>query len=409
MESIEPYNLLNPAFQADPYAAYRAYRGARPIHFGPPVLPGESRTLYLFRHEDVKEGLANPQLVSSGNPKYMSEGVRRMLARLPEQRRVFHDLIEQWLLFLDPPEHSHLRKSVAGLFTMKRAEQMEVRVRKTAGELISRLVGKGEVDLHQEFNLPFPVLMNCHLLGVPEADWARLEKWGAALMAAKDLSPAPEKMRRAGLAAAASSAYFSAVLERKGAAPGDDLATHLAGLVESGEMSSSQAIAMCVFLMVAAHETVTTFLGNALAGLLAHPAALAAVAGWGESLPEAAIEELLRYGPPVLFVFRRAAEALAIGGVEVPRRTMVGFLLGSANRDPEVFERPEELELSRSPNPHLSFGRGIHFCLGALMVRFQSRIILPLLAAVLEGAAPDRIQIRRNSSHGFEALRVAFR
>lgn len=403
------YSILDPAYQQDPYLAYRTFRFSQPVHFGPPVLPGEQNTLYLFRHQDVTDALSNPKLAAPENPRFMSEGVCRMIDALSPERRAFHAMIQRWMLFLDPPEHTPLKRSISGKFSMKEIKHLEVKTHQVAARLIADMVGQREVDFMQSFAIPFPVLMNCHLLGLPDKDWEQLERWGAEIIAAKENDSSRDTRQRAGEATVKAMAYFDKALNEKRRHPQNDLMSHLVEAVDAQAMEWEDAVAMCSFLVVAAHETVTTFLGNAFLALIQHPVEKQELLGYGEQIPDLAIEELLRYSPPVLFVFRRAMEDTQVCGVPVAQGGMVGILLGSANRDPEVFEDPERLNLRRKANPHLSFGRGVHFCLGTMLVRFQSKIIFPLLVKLIQQISIEQTEVRRNASHGFETLKISFR
>lgn len=407
--SKQVYSILDPAYQQDPYLAYRTFRSSKPVHFGPPVLPGEQNTLYLFRHEDIKNALSNPKLAAPENPRFMSEGVRRMIDALSPERRAFHSMIQRWMLFLDPPEHTALKKSVSGKFSLKEIKHLEIETHRVAARLIASMVGQRDVDFMRTFAIPFPVLMNCHLLGLSEADWEQLERWGAEIIAAKDTDPSQDTRQRAGAATVQALAYFDKALSEKRRHPKNDLMSHLVQSVDGQIVEWEDAVAMCAFLVVAAHETVTTFLGNSFLALIQHPQEKKKLLSYGEQIPDPAIEELLRYSPPVLFVLRRAMEETTISGTTVARGGMVGLLLGSANRDPEVFESPERLILERKSNPHLSFGRGVHFCLGTMLVRLQSKIIFPLLVKLIQHISIEQTEVRRNASHGFETLKIHFR
>ena len=406
---MQAYSILDPAYQQDPYRAYRMFRPTQPVHFGPPILPGEQDTLYLFRHEDVKSALLNPKLAAPENPQFMSEGVRRMISALSPERRAFHAMIQRWMLFLDPPEHTALKKSISGKFSLKEIKHVEIEAHRVAARLIADMVGQPEVDFMRSFAIPFPVLMNCLLLGLPEADWEQLERWGAEIIAAKDTDLSQDTRQRAGVATVEALSYFEKALSDKRQRPQNDLMSHLVEAVDKHGMEWQDAVAMCAFLVVAAHETVTTFLGNAFLALIQHPEEKQKLLGFGEQIPDPAIEELLRYSPPVLFVFRRAMEDINISGISVARGRMVGMLLGSANRDPEVFEDPEGLNLERKSNPHLSFGRGVHFCLGTMLVRVQSKIIFPLLVKLIQNISIEQTEVRRNANHGFDSLKIRFR
>lgn len=407
--SKQAYSILDPAYQQDPYLAYQTFRASQPVHFGPPVLPGEQRTLYLFRHEDVTAALSNPKLAAPENPRFMSEGVRKMIDTLSPERRAFHSMIQRWMLFLDPPEHTPLKKSIAGKFSMKEVKHLEVKTHQIAARLIADMVGQREVDFMRSFAIPFPVLMNCHLLGLPVKDWEQLERWGAEIIAAKDTDPSRDTKQRAGVATVQALDYFDKALKEKQQHPQNDLMSHLVQSVEAQTMTWEDAVAMCTFLVVAAHETVTTYLANAFLALIQHPEEKQKMLSYGDQIPDAAIEELLRYSPPVLFVLRRAMEDTEIAREHVPQGGMVGILLGSANRDPEIFDNPEYLNLERKRNPHLSFGRGVHFCLGTMLVRFQSKIIFPLLVKLIRDISVDEALVKRNANYGFEVLKIRFR
>jgi cytochrome P450 len=362
--------LFDPHRVADPYPTYAWLRAARPIWR--PV----ERVYVLSRHEDCAAVLRDPRF---GRAEEGRLGLRRVgdNAQVTTERPAVRSF-----LALNPPDHTRLRRLVSRAFTSARVRDLGPRIEAIAAELIETASASGgPVDLIAALASPLPVTVISELLGVPSADYDRLVGWSDAL--ARGLDPAflisAEDRERQQVARAEFSAYLSELIAERRRAPGDDLVSALAGVTDGGDvLTEEELIATCILLLVAGHETTTSLMGSAVLGLLQHPDQLARLRAEPE-LVAGAVEEFLRYDPPVQLTARIALTDASIGALPVSAGSAVMMLIGAANRDPSVCDDPERLDITRPPSHHVSFGQGIHFCLGAPLARLETQIVLRLL------------------------------
>jgi cytochrome P450 len=362
--------LFDPQRVADPYPTYAWLRSARPIW--QPV----ERVYVLSRHEDCVAVLRDPRF---GRAEGGRLGLRRVgqdgegTAERPAVRS---------FLALNPPDHTRLRRLVSRAFTPARVRDLGPRIEATAAELIKTASASGgPVDLIEALASPLPVTVISELLGVPAADYGRLVGWSDAL--ARGLDPAflisAEDRERQQVARAEFSAYLADLIAERRRSPGDDLVSALVGVADDGDvLSEEELIATCILLLVAGHETTTSLMGSALLGLIEHPGQRARLRAEPE-LMAGAVEEFLRYDAPVQLTARVALTDASIGAVPVAAGSAALMLIGAANRDPDLCADPERLDITRPPTHHVSFGQGIHFCLGAPLARLETQIVLRLL------------------------------
>jgi cytochrome P450 len=359
------YNPLLPAVRRDPYPTYRALRRADPVHRS--LLMD---TWVLTRYDDVSLLLRDQRL-----------SVER------ERWKGFQTLDDQVpvasMLVVDPPYHTRLRALVSRAFTPRTVERLRPRIEAFVNDALDRAESRGGLELIGDLAYPLPVTVIAEMLGVPSADWPRFRAWSRTLVAALD----PLSARAAGAAAAALAArealggYLSEIVALRRAEPAEDLITALLLLDESGEgLTHLELVVMANLLLVAGHETTVNLIGNGVLALLRHPEQLASLRERPE-LIRPAVEELLRFDSPVQLTARVALERFEMGAQEIQAGDMLIALLGSANRDGAQFSDPDRLDLGREPNPHLSFGRGIHFCLGASLARLEAQVAIGALVS----------------------------
>jgi len=365
---LRPYNIFDPRHAVDPYPGYEAVRAGGPMRFQRSL-----NTWVVSSYELCEEVLRSPVSVDRGD---LFEVVRPWSKLSPVDRATFTES----LLLTDPPDHTRLRKLVSRAFTPRTVERLEPRIAQITDELIGKVADDDDVDLFDAVFAPLPIYVIGELLGIPEQDWPRLKGWSdewAKIIDPIDafdpgeLSTAMAELRSA----------LDEWIELRTNDPGDDLLSKLIEASEDGSRLSRQELqSMIGLLMTAGHETTSGLLGNAVVALDAHPelrrrlATDAAVAG-------PAVEELLRFDSPVQNTDRLALEDLEIGGNRVKRGQMMLLLFGAANRDPAQFDRPDDIDFDRPNNRSLSFGHGIHHCLGAALARAEARIVLPKVAA----------------------------
>jgi unspecific monooxygenase len=283
------------------------------------------------------------------------------------------------MLVVDPPDHTRLRNLVSKAFTPRMVEHLRPRIEAIVADLLDHL--SGSFDLVTDFAYPLPVIVIAEMLGVPARDRARFQDWSETVVRGLDPYVPPATQRLVADARDALGRYLRGVIAERRREPAADLITGLIAAEEHGDfLSEAELIAMCNLLLVAGHETTVNLIGNGTLALLRHPDQLDRLRREPE-LARNAVEELLRFTSPVQWTSRVPLVEVTMDDRRLlPRQAVVG-ILAAANRDPAVFPDPDRLDVGREPGPILSFGRGIHFCLGAPLARLEAQIALPALLA----------------------------
>ncbi len=355
---------LAPGFVADPYPAYRRLRDRDPVHYS--IL---TRQFVVSRYADVDRILRDHRNFSNDLQKARSShgslGTRKKL--------------KPSMLVSDPPDHTRLRGLVNRAFTPRSVAKMEDYIRATAHRLLDEVGGTDEFDLMKAFAVPLPKLVIARMIGVPENDLHRFKVWSDRLARALEPLLTPEEAEDVVRTDRKLAEYHAAIVERRRREPRDDLVSRLVEAEEHGDqLTSDETIVMLRLLLIAGNETTTNLIGNGVRALLCNPGQLALLRERRELVP-AAVEELLRYDSPVQLDMRITARDVEIGDRAVPAGTLLALAIGSANHDEERFHRPAELDITRSDHGNISFGRGIHHCLGAPLARLEGRIALETL------------------------------
>lgn len=368
--------LRSGAHRDDPYPIYAALHALGEA--GRPTGAGEIYTAVAYGYDVVERALRDPALRVSD-----SHHLDRVWPTWRESP-TWHTLTGS-MMFANPPAHTRLRHIVGQAFTPRRMAALEPAIRRLIAELLDRLETRGgPVDFLTEFAFPLPSDVIGELLGVPEADRAWFRPKVEAIGAILDLGAAPAGgVALADAAATALRDYFTDLAARRRAHPRDDL---VSVLVRDAALTDDELLGNLVVLFNAGFVTTTHLLGNGLALLLERPGAVAAIRADPAAAP-AYIEEILRFESPVQLVTRWAAEPTVVGGVPVPPGGRVLVLLGAANRDPRRFPDPDRFAPTRPDNRPLSFGAGIHYCVGAALSRLEARIAFPLLFTRFPGLA----------------------
>ncbi|KOG86334.1 cytochrome P450, partial [Streptomyces varsoviensis] len=289
----------------------------------------------------------------------------------PDWHEPFHTLNDNGLLDLEAPDHTRLRRLVSKAFTPRMVERLAPYVHRTADELVTALLADGGGDLVATVAEPLPVAVIAEMLGVPAADRGLLRPWSAAICGMYELNPGEDTARAAVRASAEFSAYLRHLIAVRRAEPGEDLISALIAAYEEGDrLSEQEMVSTCALLLNAGHEATVNTTGNAWLALFRHPEQLTALRADHSLLP-GAVEELMRFDTPLHLFERWVLDDIEVAGVHLPRGSEVALLLGSANRDPARFDRPDALDLTRPDVPHLSLGAGIHYCLGAPLARLE--------------------------------------
>ena len=359
------YNPLSARMARNPYPAYAKLRARSPVH--------RSRLMnaWVFtRYADVDTILRDHRRFSS-DPRHRKLS-RRQRASLPPP----DDLT---MLFLDPPDHTRLRSLVNRAFTRRAVNALEPHIRGVLGTLLDDIEDPAGFDLMEAVANPLPVIVIAEMLGVAPEDRAQFRQWSNRR--ARLLEPTLDaREREAGRAAGeALDAYFRSIIEARRTEPRDDIISALVHAEEAGDsLTEREMVNMLRLLLVAGNETTTNLIGNGMLALLRHPELLRALRDAPGLIPTA-VEELLRFDSPVQTDFRGALEDCDVNGSPVQRGDNIIALIGAANHDPAVFDSPDRLDFERREGSHISFGRGIHHCLGAPLARLEGRIALEML------------------------------
>jgi cytochrome P450 len=393
--------LLDPANRADPYPLYKQLRDR-----GPMQLP-ESNLAVFSAYRDCDEVLRHP---ASSADRLKSTAAERMLA----DGTITRPAIPPGFLFLDPPDHTRLRKLVSKAFVPKVVNQLQPEIAELVDGLLGRIAERGRFDAIGDLAYPLPVAVICRLLGVPLEDEPGFSRASALLAQALDpfftVTGEPSDGLEDRMAAGQwLREYLHGMIERRRSQSGDDLMSRLIAVEESGDqLTEDEIVSTCSLLLIAGHETTVNLIANAILAMLRNPAQWAALGADADRAP-AVIEETLRYDPPVQLVGRIAADDMTIGDTRVDKGDIMLLLLAAAQHDPAEFELPEIFNPDRKALRHLSFGRGLHYCLGAPLARLEAAAALSAVTTRFPAARLDgEPQYKPNVTlRGMSSLAVA--
>ena len=391
--------LFSPEFRRDPHPIYHQLRQSAPLAYNPDV-----DEWILTRWADCEAVLRDPKWSSA--PEHRGD---RMQAG--PQVQDFIDSGLRTLLFLDPPDHTRLRRLVSKAFTPRRIEQLRSHVKEIAADLLAGVEPGQTWDVISTLAYPLPVIVICELLGVPVEDRHQFEGWSSDATRLLDGDISEDEMQRGIVAAMYFINYFNVLFEQRRAQPEDDLLSGLLAVEEAGDVLSEEELRSIVLLLfLAGHETTMNLIGNGLFALLQHRDQWERLVA-DPSLAPSAVEELLRYDGPVHLTGRVASTDLEIAGQQFHRGDQVVTLLAAANRDPARFPDPDRLDITRPDNQHLTFSHGIHYCLGAALARLEGQVVFETLATrwpSLDLAVPaDQVEYRDHFVlRGLKALPV---
>ena len=349
-------DFLTDDVRRNPYPFYEQLRTHSPVLH----VPGVDLWL-LFDYESVKRALTEHDAFSSAVAPTTS-------------------ITSQWLVFSDPPRHTKLRGLIMRAFTPRAVASLEPRIQHLSRQLLAPGLERGALDLAEDFAVPLPLMVIAELFGVPVEDRPRFTRWSATIMALGYAISGGEEAERAASDFAAVTVemreYLASLIEQRRAAPKDDLLTRLVQAEVEGErLTEEELLAFFQLLISAGHETTTNLINNAILCFLEHPDQLTRLRQEPHLLPSA-IEEVLRYRSPVQAVFRAPRREVTLHGQTIPAGKLMMTVIGSANRDPLKFQDADRFDITRDPNPHIAFGHGLHFCIGAPLSRLEARIAL---------------------------------
>ncbi len=381
-------NFFSEDVRRNPFPAYEQVRKVSPVLREP-----QTGLWMLFDYESVKRALSDQETFSSRSSQL------------------------DWMIFNGPPRHTKLRALVSQAFTPRSIANLEPRIREFTLQLLEPFSGRGEMDLAADFAAPLPILVIAEMLGIPTSDREQFKRWNEVI-----LNMSYTVGRRDEVATrvhdefvaitAEMDAYLADLLAERRSAPRDDLLTRLLKAELDGQRLTHQEIlGFFQLLLLAGSETTANLINNAILCFIENPEQLARLKSAPELLPSA-IEEVLRYRSPLQWMLRVTTKALELHGQSIPPGQVVVPIMGSANRDPAQFRDANRFDIARNPNPHVAFGHGLHFCLGAALSRTEARIALPILLERLKDvrlASAEPWEPRKGLHvHGPARLPIAF-
>jgi cytochrome P450 len=377
---------MAPEVIADPHGYYHKLRGTDPIHYN--ELWGG---WILTRYDDVVTVLRDADRFSSDRMAFLA----RELSESDMQRyKPIFDVLSQWMVFRDPPDHTRLRRLLNTRFTPRAVEQYRPRVRSIVKRLVDDIVEAGHVEVVKEFAYQVPMTVILELLGAPDLDREQIKHWSEQLGAFFFIRADEPKRRQIACEGVNSLVeYLAPLVAERREQPTLDLISALVAAEEQGELTDQEVIATCVLLIFGGHETTMNLIANGALALARQPDQWDRLKASPE-LIEPAVEELLRFDGSVKATVRWAKEAVDIGGRTIRENDRLLVALSAANRDPAQFEDPDRLDIARDPNPHVAFAHGIHVCLGAPLARMEGQEAFAGLTARLPApaVATDRLE-----------------
>jgi cytochrome P450 len=353
-------DLFSDENRRNPFPLYDQLRSASPLLHDP-----QTGLWMLFDYEGVKRVLADHDTFSSryGPP--------------------------EWMIFSDPPRHSELRALISQAFTPRSVANLEPRIRELTRQLLDQTTERGEMDLAADFSVPLPTMVIAEMLGIPPAERLQFKRWNDVILYMSYTITGGRETAGAMsdfiAVTAEMSAYLTDLLDKRRGAPKDDLLTRLVEAEVDGErLTHEEILGFFQLLLLAGSETTTNLINSAMLCFIEHPDQFARLESRIDLLPSA-IEEVLRYRSPLQWMYRATTREVELHGRAIPAGKLVLAMIGSANRDPQQFPDAARFDIARDPNPHIAFGHGIHFCLGASLARLESRIALAALLERLKG------------------------
>ncbi|WP_045508851.1 cytochrome P450 family protein [Bacillus amyloliquefaciens] len=391
-------------FHENPFAVLSRFREQDPIHkFELQRFGGAFPAWLITRYDDCMAFLKDGRITRDVKRVMPKE----LIAKLNVSEDI--DFVSEHMLAKDPPDHSRLRSLVHQGFTPRMIEQLRTGIERITEELLDEMETKADPDIMRDFAAPLPFIVISELLGIPKEDRAKFQVWTSAMV---DTSESGQDATNQALREFKQ--YMKTLIEEKRNHPGEDLTSKLIYAEEDGQkLSESELYSMLFLLVVAGLETTVNLLGSGTLALLLHKDQLENIKRQPDTI-QTAVEELLRYTSPVIMMANRwAIEDFTYKDVSIKKGDMIFIGIGSANRDPEYFDEPDTLNVARTPNRHISFGFGIHFCLGAPLARMEASIAFNALLKrfpniELNGSSEDLTWRKNVFLRGLETLPVKF-
>ena len=373
------FHPYDPGFAADPYPVYARLRAESPVFYS-----AETRLTLFARHDDVRTLVLDGRLGRSMDHVTPPEALahRRREAgseRLPNYSRY----VRVNLLETEGADHARVRRLVAAAFGPRRVRELRHSVCALVQQLLEERMQDRRMDFVADLAAPLPVHVIAELLGLPETERHRLRPWSAQIVRLYEKDYTTQDEERAESATTEFAAMLTDLAAERRADPRDDLISALVAVRDQGDrLSENELIATCMLLLNAGHEATANAAGNGLWALFRHPDQMVRLRENPTLLPSA-VDEMLRYDAPLQLFHRYVLEDMEYGGFELRGGEQIGLLYGSANRDSQAFDRPDEFDVERAPNRHLAFGAGVHFCLGAQLARLELEVLFGTLLSRL--------------------------
>lgn len=367
------YDPSNEAIRTNPFPFYEALQDRDPIHWSPAI-----KSWIITRYDDVR------QVAMSSNMS--SDRLRPFYEALKDERRDILSgvmrYLNEWLVFKAPPQHTRLRKMMNVVFSLQLIQSRESAIKKTVEQLLECMDPERDMDFMEKVAVLLPAYVILDMMGLPRQDFTEIKRWSDDLRLFIGTSRSEDdKYKKARDGADRMSSYFRDVISQRRNSPRDDVISAMVSVTDaSGALSEDELVAMCMLVLFGGHETTTSLLGSAVVALINHPEQKQRLHE-EPALIDSAVEEFLRYDGPSNSIARVAAVDHELHGKKLSAGDRVFAMINAANRDPRRFERPHELILDRTPNRHLTFGQGLHFCLGAPLARLEAKVCIGSLVS----------------------------
>jgi cytochrome P450 len=353
------YNPYSESFRMNPFPVYQRFLEESPVHHL------EEDRWIVFRYRDARKVLCDDEL--------MYKYPEKMLGRFPPEGW-YHEYNANGMAFKDPPEHTRIRKSIARAFIPRQMEKLKPSIEQVARALLDDLEDPAHFDLVQQFAFLLPLIVICEMMDVPREDWVLFRRCATALVDGLEPIATEEDYREADRGAGDLYEYLSVLVNERRKNTGDDLISRLISYGKEDRLSHDEVVHNASFLLSAGHETTSSLIGNGIMALNRFPEQMELLQA-DPSLTVNAVEEFLRFDPPLRSVPRYNRRDFQVDGVTIPAGSMIIACIASANRDPEQFPNPDTLEITRSnANTHLAFSGGIHMCLGHKLARLEGAV-----------------------------------
>lgn len=401
MTTLTRFNPFSPAFHADPYSTYARLQREDPVHWS------FLNAWVITRYADVMTALKDASFQVDDLPERLQQK-NHLLAR--GDINPLSKTVGAWLFFLEGSDHARLRGLARKTFSSSTVESIRPLVQKWVDELIDSVAATGQMDVMRDFAEPLPAMVIAHVLGVPRQDFHRLVRWSAELFFVLDQPVSIAGCIRQNEAAIEARDYLRDLIAQREKQPADGLISQLIAARDQGQkLSLDEVLGFCIMLFIVGQETTKYLIGNAVLALLNHPGQLAFVRNHPDQV-KAVVNELIRYESSVPIVARKAIQDIEMSGKTIRAGDRLIVCIGAANRDPERFDHPDQLDWNRKPT-NLPFGGGLHHCLGAPLARMQSQIAIQSLAERLPRLRRKAEPLKWRTSiaiRGLYSLPVAF-